>query len=141
MTGKDRLPQSLLGAGGENIEPAEHQLDIGTARGLHRLQLARQFGCGCLGEGEARDVSRVLGLVGLDRVLQQRERAADVDHVDDDRRLRRLRDGRLAERERRDGEGRGRDQATARECLLSMHFGFLPDTETLADLALIERPP
>ena len=92
--------KSLLDAGGEDVEAAEHQLDVGAVRPLHRLQLAGQFRRRRLGEGEARDVGRVLGLVGLDRVLQQRERAADVDDVDDERGFRRLRHKAAADRKR-----------------------------------------
>ena len=73
-------PQVLLDACRQDVEAAEHQVDVGASGRLHRLQLARQFGGRGLGEGEL-DIG-ILGLVALDGVLQQRQGAADVDHVD-----------------------------------------------------------
>jgi len=78
-------PQSLVDAGGQRVEPAQHEVDIDPPGVLLRLQLGGQLGRGCLREADARHKFRPRLAEVLDRLLYERECAADIDDVQRDR--------------------------------------------------------
>jgi hypothetical protein len=85
MVGEELDPEVLLDAGRQRVEAADDEVDIDPAGLLHRLDLARQLRRRGLDEGHARDQVLLGVAVVLERLLQQRQRAADIDDVERDR--------------------------------------------------------